>query len=790
MEGKVPSKRVCAFALKSTGNNCTDANTVEEEWLAVVDETGTLSVYSLDVQGGKVGDKHRVVFCTNLPPLPSTKTLTENNTPFQRKGFKVAWMPSPSELLVVVPSTDGAIVAFRGKVGVESWERILLASSGAISHGTTSELAVVVFSPDGAFLVSCDATGKMLLWKVDQKKFENSSPIKKITNTKPGPPIKIIWCRDNSLLVIKSKNFLKVDLAVPLQNTTPLTLTDEFQLQKPFQPSSTSEDGEKRRFLVFNRVGVIVSSDSRIYIKFSDEGRQTQSFLNNEGFAIAALSDYGAVFATPPMKSADVAIKTVGSTVYYLAFQDKNELLKNSNESFRCTLDDGEEAIVVAVGKGWVAVATQNGFLRIFSSTSVQLYIIWLCSPVVCMTGYNSRLAVVYHQGLPVNDTFRMAVDIFNLDWTTACSNAKRIVQQFSLPLSHRSTLQWIGFELDSLFLHIVDSAGIVSCLFNCMGWQWMPVLDITKVRNTIDHIYWPIIVQGDKLTYILLIGEKKPAIHPIPNLRVKQMRVPVVKNIGSKLINDQTKDQLMWNEAKLYHYEELKNAQDFFVQTSSSASMQELEVQFTEQQLDTERIILTLFQTYCHAGHVPLALNFSMKLKSERAIKCGIKVANHCGLPAIASFLDTMLQARIEAQDQLNRSIEAEVDERSCAQKNDQREPRSEQQTQALTQLGEQQDTGSIRGLLSRKAERKAKNVFPEEGSVVQLNVNPFAVKIQEEAAVSPATKRKNRLDELKASPPLQKKKKTLDEIKAALQPIQPIQTKKQSSLMVRNFT
>jgi hypothetical protein len=386
-----------------------------------------------------------------------------------------------------------------------------------------------------------------------------------------------------------------------------------------------------------------------------------------------------------------------------------------------------------------------------------------------------------------------MAVDIFDLDWTTACSNAKRIVQQFSLPLSHRSALQWIGFELDSLFLHIVDSAGIVSCLFNCMGWQWMPVLDITKVRNTIDHMFWPIMVKGDKFIYISLFGEKQPAIHPIPTPVSRIMSAPVVKNIGSKLINNHTINQyhqLMWNEAKLYHYEELKNAQEFFCQTSPSASMQELEDQFTEQQLESDKSILALLQTYCQTQRVPLALNLSMKLKSFRAIKVGIKVANNFGQAVIANFLDSILQARIEAEDQLNRSIEAEVDETSCAQKNDEREPRSEQQTQALTQLGEQQDTGSIMGLLSRKAERKAKKDFPEEGSVVQLNVNPFAVKIQEEAAVSPATKRKNRLDELKASPPLQKKKKTLDEQLKALHPIKPIQTKKQSSLLVRNFT
>ena len=53
----------------------------------------------------------------------------------------------------------------------------------------------------------------------------------------------------------------------------------------------------------------------------------------------------------------------------------------------------------LAIGSGWCAVATDFGYIRVFTIEGVQRTILCQGTPFITMVGYENLLAVVYHGG-------------------------------------------------------------------------------------------------------------------------------------------------------------------------------------------------------------------------------------------------------------------------------------------------------------------------------------------------------------------------------------------------------
>ena len=110
-------------------------------------------------------------------------------------------------------------------------------------------------------------------------------------------------------------------------------------VQSPFQPSSTTYDEKRRRFLVWNSIGNITCSDlsmnNRIEIRFTDSNRnKPEAFNDSFGFTMASLSYEGAIFASDPeedYEGSDPLNKLKGSTVFYHAFPGQAHM-KGANE--------------------------------------------------------------------------------------------------------------------------------------------------------------------------------------------------------------------------------------------------------------------------------------------------------------------------------------------------------------------------------------------------------------------------------------------------------------------------
>lgn len=447
----------------------------------------------------------------------------------------------------------------------------------------------------------------------------------------------------------------KVEELLSLSKSLRQQAQNQTKIQSSFQPSSTRIDDKSRRYLVWNQVGNITLREdpleNRVEIRFTNTAtNKNETFPDRLGFVMGTLGEDGAAFASPPedVDPNKEVLHRKGSVLLYHAFSGAHHL-QGINETFRVTLGDGESIQALAVGKGFVAAATDKKLLRIFSSTGIELSVTWLRGPVVCMVALNNLLAVVYNAQLPLQETPQLALDFYEFDWLAGCRGSL-LLSNLPVPLSNKATLEWIGFDCDNNLLTILDSQGMMSALLRCNGWQWMPILNIPEVRKSIDHKYWPIMIKNNKLVYVLLNGESKPAVYPQPVVSVKTFRAPLVHELNSKAINDQQKEkstQWLWDEARTNHLEQTIQEKTQKLNGMMSEEIQELTMKLDEQLLETDKLVLKALQEACQSQQIPLALNLALKIRTTKVLEAGIKVANHFGRSAVAALLDGLLQQR-----------------------------------------------------------------------------------------------------------------------------------------------
>jgi hypothetical protein len=468
----------------------------------------------------------------------------------------------------------------------------------------------------------------------------------------------------------------------------------EKQLHPVVQVASTKFDELRRRYMVWNSVGNITCREeavsNRIEIRFANvNGRNKQeAFPDNYGFTMAALSYDGAVFATDSTeeierdREADEALMALGkearvvrrgSTVHFHAFAGSSHV-DIVNENFTTTLMNDEAALSVATGLGWVAVATSKGFLRVFSSTGLQLGVFWLRGPLVALSAYDTHLAVVYTSAPSIGSTYQLSVDLYSLPIQ---GFGMQHVATAALPLSPASTVTWMGFAVDSRLFTIIDSAGMMSSLMKISGsWQLLPVLNTESLRKTSVHQIWPIMIRNEKLAFVLLNGELKPAVFPQPVVTVKPFRIPFIpvkdsKDSRGENVNERT-HQLMYETAYSNHLDGMildstlavSHAANMPMNSSTStttanavecmSNMAALEAELAQRERDADKAVLNMLQEACKQQRPAVAMDLAARLRSEAALSGAIKIANHFGRSNVARRVEEIMSMRVDMNDSI----------------------------------------------------------------------------------------------------------------------------------------
>jgi hypothetical protein len=434
--------------------------------------------------------------------------------------------------------------------------------------------------------------------------------------------------------------------------------------QEPFQPSESVNDDKGRRYLVYNSVGDITlredseNEQNRVEIRFANSlsKNKNEAFPENNGYRIASLANEGAIFATDlgyPSERDATFLDPVGSKIYYKAFEG----WLDNNEDFFVDLNDNEKALCVAVGCGWCATATSTGFLRIYSSSGVQLHVYLLKGPVISIVGSGSQLAVFYNAGQPVDGTTKVNLDVYSIFYDSSKAN-RCVVSDMAVPISKKGKLMWAGFDKDFQTVTMIDSNGLMSILMKPLGWQWVPVLDINKAKKSIDHEYWPVSVSAStsKFTFVLLNGEAKPKVFPRPTTSQKPFFVPVTESKEGKDKGadfNQFSSKVVYAQAFISHADNTKLDQDVYgLRSVENLDEDQLEARYNELQKEADASVLKLFQIACKMQNITRAMDLCYRIRSDMGIEAGITIANNFGIPTVAVRLEEIKEHRVAEQE------------------------------------------------------------------------------------------------------------------------------------------
>jgi len=149
---------------------------------------------------------------------------------------------------------------------------------------------------------------------------------------------------------------------------------------------------------VYNNVGIVISiseeSDtSTIDVEFHNISvHHNMSIPNIFDHTVCALTEEVLVLSGPRQDSADSSKVVV-------------QMLQSSDSTREWLVDlfPGEEAVAVAAGLGFVAVGTNEGSVRLFSTGGVQRDVLSVGGQIVSMAAQGKQLLVVYLAGVGEN---------------------------------------------------------------------------------------------------------------------------------------------------------------------------------------------------------------------------------------------------------------------------------------------------------------------------------------------------------------------------------------------------
>lgn len=253
-------------------------------------------------------------------------------------------------------------------------------------------------------------------------------------------------------------------------------------LQKPFQPGSSPND-EDNRFLCWNNTGIIraqkTSMDQSIDVMFHDtEKHSSLNFKNEPNYTFGSLSDDAIVVGS------NGKYGTGPSSLHGI---NLNEFNREQRE-WEIELPHTELIEGLAAGIGFIAAATDQKNLRLFTNGGMQSYVLTLPGQVLCMTAFEHQLMIVYHNGAGHSDDQNLYMMTYYID----IFRNKIRLQLSNLPvcLSKRSPLAWVGFS-DEGTPCSYDYSGMLRMYKHDLGHSWTPLLDLRELTTSaLDHYF------------------------------------------------------------------------------------------------------------------------------------------------------------------------------------------------------------------------------------------------------------------------------------------------------------
>ncbi|KAL7344441.1 hypothetical protein BJY59DRAFT_718629 [Rhodotorula toruloides] len=415
--------------------------------------------------------------------------------------------------------------------------------------------------------------------------------------------------------------------------------------QPPFQPGATKWR-EDRRYLAFNMIGYIYAVDRHddgqaVTIEFHDRSAHIASkFDDKMKYNLAALGELGAIFSCPSAGDSP-------SQLFYKPYESWTAL-----QTWTASLPAGEQATALAIGgmgpatdgsaafddpsvgltgSGTILVATSRGFVRFFSGAGLQKYIWNVGEEVVAMAAGKDWAAIVYRAGAGAG-----------LDYSLIDTDTYEVVQQGKVPLSKGATLAWLGFTSDNIPV-MYDSKGLISILDRSRRprqGRWLPALDTNALprKEGKQESYWLVGVTDQQAHVIILKGGEKEPHFPTPLLQEFDLQFPL---LNLDVPQGQLAEKYLRESLFVQHRKDGAPADDYSLKT-----------ELARQEVQTDKHLLQIIQTFCKADKLEAALDAVLLLSQPASLIAAAKIAAFFDLPSLKERIELLQQMREDAGD------------------------------------------------------------------------------------------------------------------------------------------
>ncbi|KAJ3146831.1 hypothetical protein HDU86_008389 [Geranomyces michiganensis] len=424
--------------------------------------------------------------------------------------------------------------------------------------------------------------------------------------------------------------------------------------QDAFQPGATPFKKD-RRYLAFNMVGVIYTIDAsthhNVNVEFHDRSIRPFHFTDYHNYSIAALASSGACFASTG---------TAGnpSKIFYRALDTWA-----ANADWTIHLGDHESVLSLAITSKGPVAATTSRFLRFFSHSGLQTFVLSMPGRVVTMAAQGDWLIVIYHAGGVYHGDQNLAYMLYDCKTRTT-------VKKDGVPLSAGATLTWAG--ISELGLPATyDSTGVLRSLLPHSDFAWVPVFDSRTLRGDTQNWYWPVEVLDSTLMCVVCkAGDKHPG-HPRPLLTDVPLQAPFLELGPSNSTAGATATTMpatppapvppAAQEEKLFRASLLAT----HLRARAAVDGIDKEKELLRKDVEIDKIVVGLVLAACREEKVQRALDLCNTLRTMKAIDGAIKIAVVNRLPALAERMNLVKEHRMRIAAAEERASERASDSR-----------------------------------------------------------------------------------------------------------------------------
>lgn len=252
--------------------------------------------------------------------------------------------------------------------------------------------------------------------------------------------------------------------------------------QRSLQPGASPRENDNR-FLCWNSVGIIRGQFGKeeqcIDVMFHDSEKHSSINLDNQvNYCFGSMSDDAIVVGSNgKYGSGPATLKGIN-------------LLEGGREEREWDIELPHVELIeaLAVGRGFVAVATDLRNLRLFTHGGMQSYVLTLPGSVLSLAAHEKQLMIIYHNGTGQRDEQNLAMQVDYIDLIN--NELKPMITNVGVALSRRAPLSWCGFS-DEGTPCTYDHMGMVRMYKQELAEHWIPILDLRELTSSaLDHFF------------------------------------------------------------------------------------------------------------------------------------------------------------------------------------------------------------------------------------------------------------------------------------------------------------